>query len=93
MEIEHTSEEKFLRIKKTVDEITILNARKQRVEQADSEFILRQLGCDEMGLNIDLGNTRVLLKQIADKLLEETKNLLEYEIQERKKILISPEQD
>ena len=93
MEIEHTSEEKFLRIKKTVDEITILTVRKQRVEQADSEFVLRQLGCDEMALNIDLGNTRVLLKQITDKLLEDTKKLLEYEIQERKKFLISPEQN
>lgn len=93
MEIEHTSEEKFLQIKKTVDEITILTARKQRVEQADSEYVLRHLGCDQMALNIDLGNTRVLLKQIADKLLEDTKNLLEYEIQERKKFLISPEQD
>lgn len=93
MEIEHTPEEKFLRIKKTVDEITILTARKQRVENSDSEFILRQLGCDIMALNIDLGNTRVLLKEIADKLLEDTKNLLEYEIQERKKFLISPEQD
>jgi len=75
----------FESVKKTVKEIELLQDAIEDLNRTDGQDVVRRL-LPIMRVNLET-NTDVLLKESAEKMLQDSKKLLEYEIGERMKKL------
>ena len=77
----------FEKVKQTVQEIEILKDALEELGRIDESDILRNLVPIALQ-NIEFGkNTHVLLDEAANRLIDDAKKLIEYEIGERMKKL------